>query len=437
MGLKYIVRETLFRVILLIGKTPLGPPLQKIILTWIKWRTVLFRQIDRHEAVSSDSKKCSRFPRHVLVLCHANYLDSLGGTEKVIYEQASAFAGQNVGTVAFFPMPKSIFSLNKKRKYGCLVDGELVENWFSGAQLASICEKFKFVHFFIHHLKDWQLADCENLISQVSEKPVFFVHDFYAVCPSINFSCLNNSANSQFRGGCFGGKCSQRYSAGLMNAWRLRFGHIIEKCQRTVVPSLFVKHSLEKYFPDLLAEVVVEPPALLSAATRPCAERSQGKIKIAYLGYGSPIKGYDLWRSIIEDPRLRNLYDFVQVGGTDQADPLCKSIAFNHYKDGRQRAVEILLEENVDIVLLWSTVPETFSFTLHEALAAGKTILTGPQSGNIAAVVRELDVGMVLENEKALRDLLLDSHATRDMVRKIPARSLSVNTWFLSKETVP
>ena len=56
----------------------------------------------------------------------------------------------------------------------------------------------------------------------------------------------------------------------------------------------------------------------------------------------------------------------------------------------------------VDVAVLWSLCRETFSFAAYEAAAAGAAILTGPDSGNIAAFTRAGGHGLVLPDEAAL-----------------------------------
>ncbi|OXE36460.1 MAG: hypothetical protein CGW95_07540 [Phenylobacterium zucineum] len=64
-----------------------------------------------------------------------------------------------------------------------------------------------------------------------------------------------------------------------------------------------------------------------------------------------------------------------------------------------------ILEEALDIVVLWSLCRETFSLAAYEAAAAGAFILTHTDSGNIAAFIRSEGVGQVLNNEDELTDL--------------------------------
>ena len=56
----------------------------------------------------------------------------------------------------------------------------------------------------------------------------------------------------------------------------------------------------------------------------------------------------------------------------------------------------------VDAALIWPLCRETFSFTAYEAAAAGAAVITGPDSGNVAAFARAEGHGVVLPNEAGL-----------------------------------
>jgi hypothetical protein len=52
--------------------------------------------------------------------------------------------------------------------------------------------------------------------------------------------------------------------------------------------------------------------------------------------------------------------------------------------------------------VIWSLCRETFSFTAHESVAAGVAVVTGPDSGNVAAFVAEGGHGRVAPDEDEL-----------------------------------
>jgi hypothetical protein len=78
-----------------------------------------------------------------------------------------------------------------------------------------------------------------------------------------------------------------------------------------------------------------------------------------------------------------------------------------------QRAIEAV---GADAVLVWPLCRETFSFTAHEAVAAGAAVLTNPDSGNVATFVAEGGHGQVLPDEDALM-ALFESGEVRKLAR--------------------
>jgi glycosyltransferase involved in cell wall biosynthesis len=67
------------------------------------------------------------------------------------------------------------------------------------------------------------------------------------------------------------------------------------------------------------------------------------------------------------------------------------------------RAMQEALEAaEIDVVVFWPLWRETFSFTVYEAVAAGCAVVTGPDSGNVAAVVADGGHGWVLPDDAAL-----------------------------------
>ena len=93
-----------------------------------------------------------------------------------------------------------------------------------------------------------------------------------------------------------------------------------------------------------------------------------------------------------------------------------KWVSVSVAKGNRQLMVETLRKHQIDVTLLWSLCPETFSFTLFESLAAGCYVLTYKDSGNIQAYLkRQSAQGLVLENESALFDLL----ASNDLISRV------------------
>ena len=131
--------------------------------------------------------------------------------------------------------------------------------------------------------------------------------------------------------------------------------------------------------------------------------RPGGSIRVGFVGSQTLHKGWPVFlalaQALADDPR----YGFCTFGA-----------AQNAWFDGDHHDVrvtaqrpaamaEALASHEVDLVVLWSLCEETFSLAAMEALAAGAAIVTGSDSGNIAATVRASGRGVVLPDEAALQ----------------------------------
>jgi hypothetical protein len=67
--------------------------------------------------------------------------------------------------------------------------------------------------------------------------------------------------------------------------------------------------------------------------------------------------------------------------------------------------LETLEDLEVDAAMVWSICNETFSLTAYEAIAAGAALVTGPDSGNVAALAREGGHGLVLTEAELMTQI--------------------------------
>jgi hypothetical protein len=142
------------------------------------------------------------------------------------------------------------------------------------------------------------------------------------------------------------------------------------------------------------ARLVERGPAPRTPADRP--------LRIAYAGMPAAHKGWEIFRGLVarhaDDPR----YQFVHLGGRT---PPGLPLEFHKVTvtEAAPRAMQQAIETHeIDAVLIWPLCRETFSFIAYEAVAAGAAVMTGPDSGNVAAFVSEGGHGLMLDGEEAL-----------------------------------
>ena len=149
------------------------------------------------------------------------------------------------------------------------------------------------------------------------------------------------------------------------------------------------------------AAVRVHPHARLVPTGR-FAEAGEGPLTVAFIGIPSAYKGWPVFTELAARFRNDSRYRFVRLASGVAPEAYAEHIEVAVSIDSPRAMRQALEAAGVDIAVLWSLGRETFSFSAYEAVAAGAAILTGPDSGNIAAFTRAGGHGLVLPDEASL-----------------------------------
>ncbi len=376
-----------------------------------------------------------------LVISHTDYLISMGGTEKSIYEHMKDRQNRGEGTLVIYPMQHH--SLGDKApaiKYGVYIN-ESKQGYYSLEELLSILKssKSQIKEMHIHHLLFWQYRDYKRIHQSISEANIpisYFAHDFFACCSSYHMiqenetgsrTCINQMENLSVES-----VCSNCIHGKTVDEWRRMLASILSSSVSIVVPSEFVKRTFQIIYPDFLNKIKVRPHLKLIENGCISGERaSTRKIRIAYLGYKMDNKGWATWEKLFNHPELAVQYELYHIGSQEKYADQVKNCSYSFIEQGIMAAVEVLKEHEIDIVILWSIVPESYSYTLQEAIAAGAYILTSTKSGNVASVVQQRgeNCGAVLKSDNELIELLKDEKRVRMLTSfKRKQYSLEFNT---------
>jgi hypothetical protein len=152
------------------------------------------------------------------------------------------------------------------------------------------------------------------------------------------------------------------------------------------------------------AATVVLPHARLRETGPAPAPPAGRPFRLAYAGLPIPHKGWPIFRALAvkfaDDPRN----EFLHLGARRDPRMPVTFEAVSAGPDRPQAMHEALTAAAPDAVLVWPLCRETFSFVAYEAVAAGCAVITGPDSGNVAAFVSETGHGRVLASEAALAE---------------------------------
>lgn len=362
--------------------------------------------------------KSLRFTSCVLALCHSDYRTGVAGVQKLLQQEQQLLAAKRISYLEIHPAPKQPLHWRRSRDFvfGLYVDSVYVGGFVVEQlcqifnELARLGVELSAVH--VHHLMGFDLEAVRELLGGIIAPKTFFIHDFYSICRQPNL--LQN--DNEFCGGPAVGsptcqKCSygagrnKHFAAftGFWDAWKPTF----------VAPSKTACDIWSKSFPDQAGKVMIIPHQIPQYSTAALARQpGTDRLRIAYVGYQHANKGWEEWKRLTS-LLSRDHYELLVLGSCTEFLPGVRYIPVSFVKSGDNAMVKALREEGIDIAFLWSLVPETYSFTLYESMAAGCFILTNPASGNIAAQVSQSGCGIVASQLRDVLDLLRDSTGLR------------------------
>ncbi|MFN3585480.1 hypothetical protein [Phenylobacterium sp.] len=256
--------------------------------------------------------------------------------------------------------------------------------------------------FAIHSLLGHCPDETAKLLRALGLKAGFFwLHDFASLCAGYHLlrddveDCAAPPPDSAACGICAYGPFRKRH----LDAHRRLFHRL---SLTVVAPSETTLNFWRASTGLPVRDAVVLPHAELVDRGPAPARTTRKPLRVAYVGMPVALKGWPIFRALADRFADDRRYEFLHLGG--RADPSAP-VAFHKavVSEAEPRAMQAALEAlEVDVALIWPLCRETFSFTAYEAAAAGAAVITGPDSGNVAAFVAETGLGLVLDDEVAL-----------------------------------
>lgn len=344
------------------------------------------------------------FETSVVVLSHSNYLVTDAGVEKVIQGQQKLFLENRINFIVVYPIRKNVKFIDGIHKvttnrYGLIVNGqfkELIDNKKLQKFFEELSPKAVIIHELVTFRKNRKLF---NLFNQITCPIYYYVHDYAMVCYS--HTLMRN--NREFCGmePVSWKKCKncRYYLQGKKNAaWQQKFvkryPDITYIFPSTVVRDIWKKtHQVENRL------LVIPNTKFSDERQKYIDKRNNEKIRIAFVGYGRVEKGWNTWKKVCE--KFDKTYD-LYILGDGICDRKVTQILVSVSKDGPNAMIDTIRKNNIDIAFLWSTRPETYSYTFFESFVNGCYIITNHLSGNICYMTSKYQCGQVFDSEEHL-----------------------------------
>lgn len=296
----------------------------------------------------------------------------------------------------------------------------------SEAQFRRCLEAFQINLIYINQLVTYPLKTMMQYISASRIDYVFFVHDFYAVCPT--YTLLNEAGvycrEQQEPDLC--NRCLRQVGCELtedIREWRALFQEFLLGAKAVLAPSQSTADSIRKYYPDLTVCVQEHEVGSYVYPTFDAQTLEDEYLTIAVLGAISEIKGAAIIYELVEKIRAAKLPVRIKVIGITHLHN-----AYYQSEDGvleitgvydNRDVSSLLAQYRVSAVLIASVCPETYSYTTSEAIASGYPVLAF-DLGAPAERIRRQDCGWVVEeiSSDALLAFLADLAANRGRLKE-------------------
>ena len=300
-----------------------------------------------------------------------------GGVEKHVAELMEGLGAVNSITLAARPDDRDhIF-------YEVLVEGRLITGAFPLAQpvtpglpcddvralLHAVAESLPLLCVHVHHWMFWP-DDLFDMLDTLRVPVALTLHDYYALCP--NYKLLDN--RGAFCGLPEKDACRTCYEATQKEPYagfaarRQAMARAFPRLSRVYTASRYVQSLHQTAFPE--AHYVHRPfgvPGFPPAATHPRDE----KLRVGVLGNMTPAKGSQELLFMLQEPR-ENLEWHIFGRVLDPGlSAVCRGDVHFHGPYPAGTGVELLQAWEIDTVCLPSIWPETYSYTLTEAIQAG------------------------------------------------------------------
>lgn len=363
------------------------------------------------------------FKTFVLAISHTNYLTCVGGVEIFMQDERMALVEKGVSYLQISPVKKQRILAGQIEKFSLsfIVDSHdfgffYADDLIRLFSLLSTGYAITCQSIVLHHLMSWNLDAVKRIISILNPvKNIFWIHDFYTVCPQINL--LRNDKVFCNAPEIESNSCLICHYGSIRRNNLPIIKDFFDSIKLTVLaPSQVALDLWAKQFPDKLADAHVIPHVdLVPNKSTPKKRISDKTMNVAFVGIPANHKGWKTWRKLVERYDKSKKYNFFHLGnegGKFQEQFIKVNVSLKN----RDEMINALWSNNIDLLFHWAIWPETFSYTLYEGIASNCFILTFKNSGNVAKYVYETGSGLVFEDEHQLFQFMDDSPRVRKEV---------------------
>ena len=225
---------------------------------------------------------------------------------------------------------------------------------------------------YVHHLIG-VCIDILDLANKLNCAIDYMLHDYYVINGSPTLTDTSGRYVSVFDDD-FDQKCLERYALpqGITaSEWRLKQLDVLSRCRAVRAPSFSCQKIVNHFYPDISIDVVYHLDSVKYDYRLPCRFKNR-KNRVLILGALSKEKGAELLESVaLETYKKNQNVEFHLLG---YAYRKLKKI-IDHGKYDANDIQDLIEKINPDVIWFPALWPETYSYTLSQALESGRFII--------------------------------------------------------------
>ena len=347
-------------------------------------------------------QKSDKSQNYNIIICHNDPLTSIGGTELYVKNKNEHYLSKNISSLTIYinKLKKDQRKSNgEKYSFGINLDKNNVYDNISIDDLKLYLENFinenSIKNIFYENFYNWinykkSLDLIFNLTKNVNANKVFYVHDTLFRCPKTLFYVKDAYCGAGDKNFSIF-NCLTCKNGGLKVITNKQiFLKFLKISDQIILPSEYIKELFLDYFKknDFFKKTkVIEHLKKTNLKTLSSSKKIGEKIRIAFLGNNDKTKGFNEFIKLSQNQSLQKLYEFYVIGKKYNDNNIINiEASYNDKKHaGKTNSVisDILFKERINLTFLFSKMPESYSFTMHESDAANVPVLTSVNSGNI------------------------------------------------------
>ena len=276
---------------------------------------------------------------------------------------------------------------------------EVLESIITDLKVNSIYVNELVTYPNIYDLLD-EILKCKK---QYKLQVIYLLHDFYSLCPGVNLIDFNGKYCDLPEGkkceNCAKNNQTMQYlESQSMKTWRENWGMFLSQCTQIIVFSKNSEDILKKVYNDL-ENIVLIPHKVSYIEKLERRNKITSTLNIGLLGVLSKHKGLDIVKEMLQIIENRKLNINIVLIGSSQEE-----IHNSHFIEVGEYTFDMLpkliLKNDIDIFMISSVWPETFSFTTEEIMQLQYPIASF-NLGAPAERIRKYDKGLVIDKINA------------------------------------